>query len=124
MSQLIQSVLEYSRLSQTKGNFDATDLNKILENVKIDYELIIAEKSAIIESETLPVINAIPLQMQQLFSNLISNSLKFCNETPVIKISNRFVNGNEIDIAYDANAKQKFTELKFTGMILCQLQEN
>jgi light-regulated signal transduction histidine kinase (bacteriophytochrome) len=91
-------MLDYSRLSQTPASFEKTDLNRILENVKNDYELLIAEKEAVIESESLPVIEAVPLQMQQLFSNLISNSLKFCDKKPVIKIPFRTVTGEEMNI--------------------------
>lgn len=113
MSQLIKSVLEYSRLSQTPVVFEATDLNQILENVISDYELLIAEKAAVIKSEKLPVIKAVSLQMQQLFSNLISNSLKFSNEDTVIKITCRIVTGKEININQEINAEQKFAEIKF-----------
>jgi PAS domain S-box-containing protein len=115
MSKLIQSVLEYSRLSQAPAVFEATDLNQILENVISDYELLIAEKAAVIKSEKLPVIKAVPLQMQQLFSNLISNSLKFSSKDPVIKIASRIVSGREINIHHhNVNADQKFAEIKFS----------
>jgi len=113
MSQLIQSVLDYSRLSQTPASFEQADLNQILENVKNDYELLIAEKEAVIESEALPVIEAVPLQMQQLFSNLISNSLKFSNKRPLIKITCSIVTGKEIDIPQERNTMQRFAEIKF-----------
>jgi signal transduction histidine kinase len=45
----------------------------------------------------LPVIKANPLQMQQLFSNLISNSLKFSGDDPSIEISARRATGAEIN---------------------------
>jgi len=114
MSQLIQSVLDYSRLSQTTTRFEQTDLNKILENVELDYEIMIAEKEAVINSDRLPVIKAVPLQMQQLFSNLISNSLKFNDSTPVINISSSIVTGKEISTSHEVNKKQKFAEIKFS----------
>ena len=85
MALLIQNVLEYSRISHTVGAFQQTDLNTIVESVKTDYELLIEEKKAIITSEPLPTIKAIPLQMQQLFANLISNSLKFSDKKPRIR---------------------------------------
>ncbi len=96
MSDLIQSVLNYSRISQNDELFATLDLNSILENAIGDYELVISEKNAIIKSDLLPVIKGIPLQMSQLFSNLISNSLKFSKGQPVIKISSSKVTGKEM----------------------------
>lgn len=85
MSQLIQDVLTYSRLS-AENQFTETNLNTIINNVINDFELAIQEKDAVIEKDTLPNIQAVPLQMHQLFSNLISNSIKYSIEKPVIKI--------------------------------------
>jgi PAS domain S-box-containing protein len=87
MTELIRAVLEYSRLSRKDKEFKLIDLNEVLENVKNDFELLIAEKNATITSDELPCINGIPLQLNQLFSNLINNSLKFSLKEPVIKIS-------------------------------------
>jgi len=90
MSNLIQDVLTYSRLD-VENQFTETDLNKIIDNVLFDYELLISEKNAIIKRDNLPVIKAIPLQMHQLFSNLISNSLKYNDGQPVIIISSKIL---------------------------------
>ncbi|MFD2519997.1 ATP-binding protein [Emticicia soli] len=111
MSDLIQSVLTYSRLSKTGEDFVETDLNKILEEVKTDFELLIKEKNATIKSNKLPIIKANALQINQLFSNLISNSLKFSTESPHISISSKIVKGKEINA--QANPEQKFAYLIF-----------
>jgi len=113
MALLIQNVLEYSRISHTVGAFQQTDLNTIVESVKTDYELLIEEKKAIITSEPLPTIKAIPLQMQQLFANLISNSLKFSNKEPRIKITAKIISGEKIKSVPLANLRQDFAEIKF-----------
>jgi PAS domain S-box-containing protein len=102
MSELIQSVLAYSKLSSTDVVFTETDLNTVLENVITDFEVLIEEKHAGITSDRLPVIPAIPLQMNQLFSNLISNALKFSRERPVIKIS-AVAAGNNVRITVSDN---------------------
>ncbi|ALM48180.1 hypothetical protein AMR72_04275 [Flavobacterium psychrophilum] len=86
MSQLIQDVLTYSRIA-AEDQFSQTDLNTILDYVFADYELLIAEKGAVIEKGYLPDVKAVPLQIHQLFSNLVSNALKYSSEHPVIKIS-------------------------------------
>ena len=90
MSQLIQDVLIYSSLN-ADNQFTNVDLSKVVDNVISDFELVITEKDAIIKRDSLPVINAIPLQMHQLFSNLISNSLKYNNAQPIINITHREV---------------------------------
>jgi signal transduction histidine kinase len=87
MSQLIQSVLNYSRVSQSQDLFEPTDLNQIIARIRTDFELVIEEKNAVVQSDDLPVIPGVPLQLSQLFSNLISNALKFSTEHPLITIS-------------------------------------
>ncbi|KQB42750.1 CheR family methyltransferase [Flavobacterium aquidurense] len=77
MNTLIKDLLAYSYLNNPDRQFVATDLNVILANILIDFELLIEERELEIKVGPLPVINAIPLQMNQLFYNLISNALKF-----------------------------------------------
>ncbi len=113
MSMLIKDVLDYSRLSQKAAYFQLTDLNHILELVKADLELIIAEKNAVILSDPLPVIYAAPLQMQQLFNNIISNALKFSDKQPEIRITATMIGPDQIN-QITTNKKQPFIEIKFT----------
>lgn len=91
MSQLIQDVLNYSHVVNRENLFVQTDLNDVLKNVLNDFELMIEQKNAIIKVEKLPLISAVPLQMNQLFYNLISNALKFSKADiqPVIHVSSR-----------------------------------
>ncbi len=77
MTALIKDVLLYSQVSQGDNLSAPIDLNTILNNVIEDFELLISEKALNVEHNELPVINAVPIQMQQLFSNLIGNALKF-----------------------------------------------
>lgn len=88
MSELIKGVLTFSLLSRKDG-FEKTDLNSIINNILTDLELLIEQKGAKIICTKLPLIEAIPSQMNQLFYNLISNSLKFArmDTPPVIEIS-------------------------------------
>lgn len=96
MSELIRAVLNYSRLTITSEHFEDIDLNAIIEQVKIDFELMIADKHAIVTHDHLPYLQGIPLQISQLFSNLVSNSLKFSKEIPLIHIASRICLGSEI----------------------------
>lgn len=77
MRQLIGDLLAFSRLVQPEKIYQPTDLNPIMENVWVDFELLAKEKNASINIGKLPVVQASGLQMNQLFYNLVSNSLKF-----------------------------------------------
>jgi two-component system CheB/CheR fusion protein len=98
MSTLIRDLLHYSRLLEHEKLFVKTDLNEILKNTLNDFELLVDEKKAKINFEELPTIEAIPLQMTQLFYNLLSNALKFtrADVKPVINITSRLLSENEI----------------------------
>jgi PAS domain S-box-containing protein len=96
MAELIKSVLNYSRLSKDGHQTTDVALDSILKNVTQDFELLIQEKNAVIESEPLPVVKGVSLHLHQLFANLIGNSLKFTVRNPVIKISSREVRRGQI----------------------------
>lgn len=96
MSTLINDVLNYSRLSKTGEQFEKTDLNKILNDVLSDFELLIEQKQAVITHSDLPTIKGIPLQIHQLFGNLISNSLKFSEVNPQITITAQTLSDKEV----------------------------
>lgn len=95
MSRLIKDLLNYSRLSNTEVRLEEVHLSDILESVVSDFELLIDEKHARVSWPRLPVIQGIPLQLHQLFSNLVSNALKFSNGEPVIDIRYRVVQAED-----------------------------
>lgn len=114
MSELIQSILDYSRLSTRDEPYAYVDLNKTLIDVENDFELLIKEKNARISSNQLPVIRANLLQMHQLFSNLISNSLKFSNSQPEIKITSKIVTADKVNAEREIDSAQQFYEIIFS----------
>jgi PAS domain S-box-containing protein len=77
MSLLIQGLLDFSRLLKSESLMAPVDLNKVVTDIITDFELTITEKQAAIQVAALPIIEAVNLQMNQLFYNLISNALKF-----------------------------------------------
>lgn len=91
MRVLINDLLNYSRLVSHSKAFVNCNLYTIVENVLTDFDLLIAEKNAVIYYKALPVIEAIPLQMNQLFYNLIGNALNFSKESeaPIINITTK-----------------------------------
>jgi signal transduction histidine kinase len=96
MSVLIKDILSFSSLRK-EDSYETTDLNEVLKTVLQDLDLLITQKNAVIESGDLPAIEAIPLQMNQLFYNLINNSLKFGREgiQPVISVSSHELSEKE-----------------------------
>lgn len=99
MQKFITDLLLYSRASKADKTFVVSDLNEILENSKKELSHRIEERDAIINSTSdLPTLKVIPFQIQQLFSNLISNSIKYSKEdiNPIIDISTAVVTGKEI----------------------------
>lgn len=84
MKNLIQDLLAYSYLNKHENLFVATDLNKVIKNILTDFELLIEQENVIITINTMPTIDAIPLQMNQLFYNLISNAIKFHKDNGIL----------------------------------------
>ena len=113
MSLLITDVLSYSRLIRTDEMMTNTDLNKILDDVKSDFEFLIEERNAVIKSPELPRVKGYPLQLQQLFSNLISNSIKFCEKTPEIEISFEPVRDDEVRRIKELDDHTRYVKLVF-----------
>jgi hypothetical protein len=97
MQNLIEDLLVYSRTNTKEKTFELTDLNNILSEVKGELDQLIHEKKAVISNDKLPSLHIIPYQFRQLFTNLISNSLKFSKkaEAPVINISVKKIRGRE-----------------------------
>lgn len=97
MQLLIQDLLAYSRTNKKEKEFIPTDLNILVSGVMDDLEQFIQDKNATIHMGTLPELKVIPFQLRQLFTNLISNSLKFRkNDTPlVVDIQSQQVKGAE-----------------------------
>ena len=112
MLSLIRDVLAFSQLSKSSYEFQRVDLNVVLEEIKNDFELLIAQKNCVIESDKLPVIESIPLQMGQLFSNLISNALKFAASEGSNCLAIRFMMRNR-------ELLSEFPHLKASGQYCC-----
>jgi PAS domain S-box-containing protein len=115
MAELVKSLLNYSRLAKDKIHLQQTKINltDILEEVKQDFELLIEEKKATIISEILPTVMGNRMQFVQLFSNLISNSLKFSKVDPLIKINSSIVTKDEIPDAPESLADRTYHRITF-----------
>jgi chemotaxis family two-component system sensor kinase Cph1 len=89
MQTLLVDILKYTKLKNNDDSFEDVDINIIIEELKIELAESINEKSAIIEHGQLPIIKGVPFLLKQLFSNLISNSIKYSSpdRDPVINIT-------------------------------------
>jgi PAS domain S-box-containing protein len=100
MQTLIRDLLSFSRTHNDATNFEQVDLNKIISDVYASYNDLANARNIIINSDQLPVITGIPFQLTQLFSNLVSNSIKYgkgecCN----VRITAKKVAGHEVGIS-------------------------
>ncbi len=93
METLIEGTLAYSTLNKSIQSVQKINLDQIIENIKIDLELIIQEKDAILITSELPEIEGAPILIHQLFYNLIHNALKFskADEPPRVIITSNIV---------------------------------
>ncbi len=88
MRQLINDLLLFSKGNKIENAFEEKSLNILLENAKQELAQSIEEKNAIINAVSLPTLQVIPHQIQQIFTNLIGNALKYSNPNvnPIIDI--------------------------------------
>lgn len=87
MKTLINDLLAYSRIQRSQAEFEPVALESVLEQARYNLQLSIEDTGAVITHDPLPEIQANPLQMTQLFQNLIGNALKFRDDrTPEIHI--------------------------------------
>ena len=96
MRQLINDLLAYSRLTSKPQAFTPVNLSAIAAGVISDLEIRIQQTGAQIEIGPLPTIAADPVQMRQLFQNLLSNALKFARPgiIPLVAIQSDLLSGD------------------------------
>jgi two-component system CheB/CheR fusion protein len=114
MTKLIDDLLDFSGISNSKIKFVNVDLNKTLKEVLSDLEISIAERKAEIEyDKNMPVIAGDPTQISQLFHNLITNALKFSRDEvlPKIKIIFRMLDVDQIPEGRLLNPKGSYVLL-------------
>ncbi|MBO9683167.1 MAG: PAS domain-containing protein, partial [Flavisolibacter sp.] len=117
MTKLINDLLTFTRLS-INSTFENVSLNRLVDEVMSDLELVISEKHAIIEVEDLPKVDTITGQIRQVFQNIISNALKFSrkDERPRIKITCEIVDRCAIDANRDEHGEFCRITIKDNGI--------
>lgn len=89
METLIEDLLDYSRIGRLHSEKEKTDLNKVLSKVVSLNSSSVRECDAKVLWPEMPVIVCQKVPVEQLFNNLLTNSLKYRrkNVKPVIEIN-------------------------------------
>lgn len=96
MQTLINDLLAFSRVTTKAQPFVAVNLTNIAKEVLNDLEARVQQTAGRVEINSLPTIEADPLQMRQLLQNLIGNSLKFhrSDVPPIVRVSSKSFGDN------------------------------
>ncbi|WP_414468606.1 PAS domain S-box protein [Methanobacterium sp. ACI-7] len=89
MKEMIQGLLEYSKIGTAERKLNPIDTEDILKKVLSNLNTAIEENNALITSDPLPIVMGNESQLIRLFQNLIGNSIKFrkMDEKPKIHVS-------------------------------------
>ncbi|MFD1687649.1 ATP-binding protein, partial [Halolamina salifodinae] len=88
MRAMVDDLLAFSRVEQAENAFEPVDCEAVVDRVTDDLQIQIAENDAVIVADSLPTLSGDSEQLQQLFSNLVSNGVKYNeSETPRVEIS-------------------------------------
>jgi PAS domain S-box-containing protein len=82
MREMIDSLLAYSRVETAGDPLEPVDLNDVLDDVRTDLQVQIAERNAAVSVEDLPRVEGDEQQLRQLFQNLFSNALEYSGDEP------------------------------------------
>lgn len=115
MRELVTDLLAYSRAKRSDTPFSEVSLKEVVADVVDDLEVAIREAGARLEIDDLPWVNGDPVQLKQVFQNLISNSLKYrrADAKPVITITMKLVECDCFDL-----------ETRHSGHFVVKLSDN
>jgi signal transduction histidine kinase len=82
MREMIDGLLEYSRIETAEEPLEPLDLDAVVEDVLADLELQVEESDATIVLEELPRVAGDASQLRQLFQNLLTNAIKYSGDGP------------------------------------------
>lgn len=87
MQRLINDLLAYSRISTRGRPLETTSAEAVLEQSLVNLKVAIEESGALATHDPLPVVQADPVQLGQVFQNLLGNAIKFRGvESPRIHV--------------------------------------
>jgi signal transduction histidine kinase len=125
MRNLLTDLLTYSQASMMERKKDPVDLNVLLGTVVENLSERLKEKRAIVDYKGLPSLMAVSSQMEQLFENLITNSVKYSkeHEPPLILVSCVLVDKADLPSSLDA-VHEHYYHIRFTDNGIGFTQDN
>jgi len=104
MGQLLQELLDLSRITSKKEPFKRINLAKAVQEAADVFEVILKETGGRITIENLPMIECDESQIRQLFQNLIGNALKFRDDQiPLVQVRGRVIDQDLCEITVNDN---------------------
>ena len=93
MKRLVEGLLQLSRLGAAELHVETLDMNELMQNVVASCQYQIKELNAAVETTDLPACQADAKLIDQVFTNLIDNALKYHHHqrTPQINITGQRV---------------------------------
>lgn len=84
MMQLVQGILEYSRIGKQESHSDyrQVDCQDVLKDVERNLRERLLETKATVTHDPLPTVYGHPIQLLQLFQNIVDNAIKFRGKNP------------------------------------------
>ncbi|MDP1803229.1 MAG: ATP-binding protein, partial [Bacteroidota bacterium] len=118
MQKLIEDLLSFSRTQVYENTLKLFDLNLILNEIKANNQEAIKAGNLKITYSKLPSMYVVPFQIQQLFENIISNSIKYSKpeKKTEIEISSKIINGEKLAFipTNDPNKKGDYINITFS----------
>jgi PAS domain S-box-containing protein len=87
MQRLIDDLLMYSRIAGKDDNLESVDLNESVKEACAAHQDSIDQMGARVDYHNLHTVKGIAFQIRQLFTNLLSNSLKYRDENRALQVS-------------------------------------
>ena len=87
MQKLIDDLLAFTKVSEPIEQFEDVDLNIALNDAAVFYQDNLESIHGELVISNLPIVRGIPFQLQQLFLNLISNSIKYRSPDRPLRIN-------------------------------------
>jgi chemotaxis family two-component system sensor kinase Cph1 len=85
--ELLDALLEYSRAGRVELELVETDVGALLANVQEQIAPRIHEARATLRVGPLPRVRAVPMMLEQVFTNLLTNALKYSERAPEIELA-------------------------------------